>query len=106
MKGEGVDVFDAIRVAGGRGGEIEVNPVLDRLRLRNPMEEHPGPHPGGIFDGEGGVEILLRPALRPEEVVPSFDIRRRIRESGGPEHSHSRRIQAVERDLKSSRLHD
>jgi len=38
--------------------------------------------------------------------VPSFDIRRRIRESGGPERSRSRWIQAVERDLKSSRFHD
>ena len=59
---EGVDLFGAIRGVGGRGGEIEVNPVLDRLRLRNPLEEHPGPHPGRIFDGEGGVEILLGPA--------------------------------------------
>jgi len=103
---EGVDLFGAIRAAGRRGGEIEVNPVLDRLRLGNTLEEHPGPDSGGIFDGEGGVEILLGPALRPEEVVPSFDIRRRIRESGGPERSRSRRIQAVERDLKSSRFHD
>jgi hypothetical protein len=60
---KGLDLFGAIRAAGGRGGEIEVNPVLDRLRLKNPLEEHPGPYPGGIFDGEGGVEILLGPAL-------------------------------------------
>jgi hypothetical protein len=71
----------------------------------NPLEEHPGPQPGGIFDGERGVEILPGPALGAEEVVPSFDIRRRIRESGGPERPRSRRIEAVERDLKSSRLH-
>src|SRR5215469_12235948 len=59
---KGVDLFGAIRAAGSRGGEIEMNPVLNRLRVMNSLEEHPGPHPGGILDGEGGVEILLGPA--------------------------------------------
>ena len=53
---KGVDLFGAIRAARSRGGEIDVNPVLNRLGVRNPLEEHPGPYPGGIFDREGSVE--------------------------------------------------
>ena len=50
-----MDLSGAILASCRWGGEVEVNPVLDRPRPGNSLEEHPRPHPCGVFDGEGGV---------------------------------------------------
>ena len=86
----------------GTDPDVEMNPILDDLGLRNPLEEQPRPDTCGIDAGERGP--LLFDGQRTVEVVPiSEPLGRRwydVAQRRTPETSDALRFCAVEGDLK------
>jgi phosphinothricin acetyltransferase len=90
--------------AGLGDGDVEMDPVLDRLAFRNPLEQDPGASPVGVDHGGEVAAFLFRDADRVRERVPRGETLGwwldDVAERFGPKLGDRHRVVGIEGDLE------
>jgi hypothetical protein len=82
------------------GVDVEVDPVLDGLRLGHPLEQHARPEPGGVDDR--GVLLLPRTVAAAHEVSGPRRLQH-VAEGHRPERREPAGVTRVHSDLEGDR---
>ena len=96
--------FGALVLVGASGADVEMNPILDDLVLRNPQEQDPWTDAVGVDDRTDRSWLWNRDVAGAQVILPRQVARRGwffdVSEGDRPEHAHTSRVVTIDRDLE------